>query len=121
MAKQYVGIVDFMSNTIDTLNKDDMDLPIYDADVSKLAKSIGNNGYTFLQINDGTNIELVKAEYVAGDIVLYRGLEETVPTTFPSGSEVRWIMTPGAVRDIICQMDCCPGVNENEPMAMDLG
>lgn len=104
----YKQSVDFISNLTDKFEATDTDLPIFEEHLAKLRNVLGTAGYTFLQIKDGTNIEIIKVKETNGNLSVTRGLEQTTPTTFPKGSCVMWVLTSSAVRDIVCQMDCCP-------------
>lgn len=104
----YKQSVDFISNLTDKFEATDTDLPIFDEHLAKLQNVLGSAGYTYLQIKDGTNIEIIKVQETNGNLSVTRGLEQTTPTTFPKGSCVMWVLTSSAVRDIVCQMDCCP-------------
>lgn len=107
MLQNYVGMVGFKSNLIDKLGSVDADLPIFEEHIAALKRRLGAAGYTYLELRDGYNTEIIKVMSVCGNIEIERGLESTSPHTFPKGSYLGWIMTPGAVRDIVCQMDCC--------------
>lgn len=107
MLQKYVGAVGFKSNLIAKLADADADLPIFEEHIAALKRILGATGYTYLELRDGYNTEIVKVLSVCGNIELERGLEKTSPHTFPKGSYLGWTMTPGAVRDIVCQMDCC--------------
>lgn len=103
--EHYAG---FMSNLTSKLVDIDTDLPIYEQHLSLLRNRLSGDKYTFLKILDGTNIEYVKVINENGALRLERGMELTTPTTFPVGSCVKWELTPTAIRDIVCQMACCP-------------
>lgn len=105
---KYVQVVDFISNLTEKFAKDDRDLPIFAEHLVSLANKLGNGGYTYLQVRDGTNIEIVKVSADNGRLLVTRGQENTEATTFPKGSCIEWKLTTTAVRDIVCQMDCCP-------------
>ena len=104
----YVQIVDFISNLTEKFADVDTDLPIHEQHLSKLRERLGMSNYTFLQIKDGSNVEIIKVSSFGGKLSVTRGLETTVAKTFPKGSCVQHILTSTAVRDIVCQMDCCP-------------
>lgn len=104
---EYVQYAGFISNLTDKLADIDTDLPIHEQHLSSLKARVTPNKYTFLKVIDGTKIEYIKAVNVGGDLHIERGLELTTPTTFPTGSCVKWELTPTAVRDIVCQMPCC--------------
>lgn len=104
----YVQIIDFISNITDKFADTDTDLPLHEEHLAKLRSRLGQSGYTYLQIKDGTNLEVVKVSSVGGSLIVVRGLEQTVAATFPKGSCVQHVLTATAVRDIVCQMDCCP-------------
>lgn len=109
MPVKYIQFVGFNSNTIDKLLDTDLDLPIYEQHLSLLRARLANDGdYTYLVLNDGTQTEAVRVANHGGFLKLLRGLEDTTATSFPAGTCVRWEITPSAVRDIICQMECCP-------------
>lgn len=103
--EQYAG---FISSLTDKLADVDTDLPIHDQHLALLKNRITDGKYTFLKVLDGTHTEYVKVANREGALFLTRGLELTSPHTFPVGSCVKWELTPTAVRDIICQMECCP-------------
>lgn len=103
--EQYAG---FISNLTDKLADIDTDLPIHEQHLALLRSRLNGGKYTFLKILDGTHIEYVKVINQNGNLYLERGKELTTPTTFPVGSCVKWELTPTAVRDIVCQMPCCP-------------
>lgn len=103
--EHYAG---FISNLTDKLADIDTDLPIHEQHLALLKTRLNGGKYTFLKIFDGTKIEYVKVTSVGDNLYLERGKELTTPTTFPVGSCVKWELTPTAVRDIVCQMPCCP-------------
>lgn len=103
--EQYAG---FLSNLTDKLADVDTDLPIHEQHIALLKARLAGGKYTYLKIMDGTSVEYVKVSDQGGKLFLERGLELTTPTTFPIGSCVKWELTPSAIRDIICQMPCCP-------------
>lgn len=103
--EQYAG---FVSNLTDKLADVDTDLPIHEQHLGLLRSRITSGKYTFLKILDGTKTEYVKLINNGGRLYIERGFELTTPTTFPVGSCVKWELTPTAVRDIVCQMPCCP-------------
>lgn len=105
MYEHYAG---FISNLTDKLVDIDTDLPIHEQHLAALKVRLNGDKYTFLRIFDGTKTEYVKVINQDGNLYLERGMERTNPTTFPVGSCVKWEITPTAVRDIICQMPCCP-------------
>lgn len=105
---KYVQVAGFRSQLVDKLADVDTDLPIFEQHLTQLRNRLSANGdYTFLKVLDGTNIEYIRVENNDG-LLVTRGLEQTNPTTFPVGSCVSWELTPTAVRDIVCQMPCCP-------------
>ena len=108
MMSKYVQIVDFISNLVEKYERDDRDLPVFEEHLATLRNKLGTNGYTYLQVRDGTNIEIVKVSASNGTLLVTRGQENTTATAFPKGSCVEWKLTTSAVRDIVCQMDCCP-------------
>lgn len=103
--EHYAG---FISNLTEKLADVDRDLPIHEEHLGLLKSRLTDNKYTFLKILDGTHIEYIKVSNHQGSLSVERGLELTEPRTFPVGSCVMWKLTPTAVRDIICQMECCP-------------
>ena len=105
---KYKSAAGFISNLTAKLGDNDKDLPVFEEHLGILKSKLGSNGYSFLEIFDGTQLEIVKVSIVSGSLFLERGMEETNPQTFPVGSCVKWVLTPQAVRDIICQMECCP-------------
>lgn len=103
--EQFAG---FMTNLTDKLADVDTDLPIHEQHIAQLKLRITDGKYTYLKIQDGTNTEYIKVTNVGGSLTVERGLELTSPASFPVGSCVKWELTPSAIRDIICQMPCCP-------------
>lgn len=106
---RYVQFAGFNSNTTDKLLDTDLDLPVYEQHLSLLRQRINADGdYTYLVLNDGTQTEVVQLTNHGGFLKLTRALENTTASSFPTGTCVRWEITPAAVRDIVCQMECCP-------------
>ena len=87
---KYVQVVDFISNLTEKYTKDDRDLPIFPEHLVALTNKLGNGGYTYLQLRDGTNIEIVKVFASDGKLLVTRGQENTEATTFPKGSCIEW-------------------------------
>lgn len=108
MSKTYEQHAGFISNLTEKLGDNDHDLPIFEEHLAMLKKRLNKNKYTFLKLIDGTHVEYIKVSDVNGSLMIERGLELTKPRTFPKGSCVKWELTPTAVRDIVCQMPCCP-------------
>lgn len=108
MANTYEQYAGFISSLTAKLADIDTDLPIHDQHLALLKQRLTDGKYTYLKILDGTKVEYIKVTNTNGSISIERGLEMTNPTTFPVGSCVKWELTPMAVRDIICQMPCCP-------------
>jgi hypothetical protein len=107
MAK-YVQVLDFVSNLTEKYEDTDIDLPVYPEHVAMLKQRLGSDGYTYLQLRDGYNTEVIKVAIVSGNLIVTRGVELTKAKVFPKGSLINWVMTSSAVRDIVCQMPCCP-------------
>lgn len=103
--EHYAG---FSSNLVDKLADIDTDLPIHEQHLALLKHRLSGEKYTFLKVYDGTKVEYIKVVNSDGRLYLERGMELTTPSTFPVGSCVKWELTPTAVRDIVCQMPCCP-------------
>lgn len=104
----YAPVVSFSVNTVVKLSDIDTDAPIADDKLAVLLSSVPVGAHTYLSICDGVNTEIVKASNVYGKIVFERGQELTSAHTFPVGSVIEHVMTPSAIREIVCQMDCCP-------------
>ena len=102
----YTHYAGFLSNLIEKLGDADTDLPIHEQHLAMLKARVTPSKYTFLKILDGTEVEYIKVVNEGGHLRIERGFELTGRTTFPSAS--KWELTPTAVRDIICQMECCP-------------
>lgn len=106
---RYVQFVGFNSNTTEKLLDTDLDLPVYEQHLSLLRARLANDGdYTYLVLFDGTQTEAVQITNHGGFLKLTRAVENTTASSFPTGTCVRWELTPAAVRDIVCQMECCP-------------
>lgn len=105
---KYVHLAGFISNLVDKLGDNDRDLPIHEQHLAFIRQRVVDGTYTYLKLLDGTNVEYVLVSNTGGAVSIERGKELTTPNTFPEGSCVKWELTPSAVRDIICQMDCCP-------------
>lgn len=105
----YIQIIDFNSKLIEKLDKVDTDLPVFEEHLSKLKSRLGDKNHTYLIIKDGSlNSEIIKVLTQDGKLSIIRGLEQTDATTFPKGACVTHILTSTAVREIVCQMECCP-------------
>lgn len=107
MNATYEQFAGFISNLVEKYADVDTDLPIHEQHIAALRNRITDGKYTHLKLFDGTNIEYIKVSNTGGALVVERGIELTTPKTFPVGSCVKWELTPTAVRDIICQMECC--------------
>lgn len=105
---KYQHLAGFMSNLTAKLADIDTDLPIHEQHISVIKKVLNTDKYTYLKLFDGTKVEYIKALNLGGKVHIERGLELTEPTSFPVGTCVKWELTPMAVRDIVCQMPCCP-------------
>jgi hypothetical protein len=106
---RYIQFAGFNSNTTDKLLDTDLDLPVYEQHLALLRKRLAADGdYTYLVLFDGTQTEVVQLTNHGGSLKLTRALEDTPAQSFPTGTCVRWEITPAAVRDIVCQMECCP-------------
>lgn len=103
--KQFAG---FISNLNDKYADVDTDLPLPEQHIAALKNRLGSDGYTFLKLYDGTQVEYIEVRSQGGALFVRRGVELTQSRTFPVGSCVKWELTPTAVRDIVCQMECCP-------------
>lgn len=105
--EKYEHYAGFITNLTDKFADVDSDLPIHEQHLAQLKNRITDGKYTFLKILDGTHTEYIKVSNRGGALFVGRGFELTAPKTFPIGSCVKWELTPTAVRDIICQMECC--------------
>ena len=104
----YTALVSFSVNTTGKLADIDTDLPIADDKLSIMLTNLPEGAHTYLSVCDGFNTEIIKATNMYGRINVERGQELTEARTFPVGSVIEYIMTPTAIREIVCQMDCCP-------------
>lgn len=104
----YASAIAFSVNTTDKLSDIDTDLPIADDKLAILLTNVPEGSHTYLSVCDGFNTEVIKANNVYGKISIERGQELTEAHSFPTGSVIEHIMTPSAIREIVCQMDCCP-------------
>lgn len=55
--------------------------------------AILQDGYSFLLIDDGSRVELVKASAFGTQVKIERGIGTTEPRDFPAGVCVKWILT----------------------------
>lgn len=104
----YSAAVAFSVNTTAKLDAIDTDLPIADDKLALLLLALPEGHHTFLSVCDNFSTEIIKATNSYGRIVIERGQELTEAHTFPLGSVVEHVLTPSAIRDIVCQMECCP-------------
>lgn len=105
---KYVHLAGFISNLTEKLTDNDRDLPIHEQHLAFIRQRVQPGQYTYLKLLDGTVVEYIMVSNTGGAISIDRGKELTTPATFPVGTCVKWELTPEAVRDIICQMECCP-------------
>lgn len=105
---KYTHYAGFISKLTDKFADVDTDLPIFEQHLSALKQRLGDGGYTYLKLLDGTYVEYIKVINQNGGLFVERGQEMTQARTFPIGTCVKWELTPQAVQDIICQMECCP-------------
>lgn len=103
----YVAAVAFSVNTTDKLSDIDTDMPIADDKLALLLTAVPEGSHTYLSVCDGFNTEVIKASNIYGKISIERGQELTNAHTFPIGSVIEHVMTPSAIREIVCQMECC--------------
>lgn len=101
----------FSAYTSAVMQAGDNYLPLCASAESDLVKLLGEDGYTYLSILDDTNMEAVKVTNDHGTLVVERGLEGTKAVTHPSGSCVKSVspVVLAAVKDLICNYDCCSG------------
>lgn len=107
-AMPYTAAVSFSVNLTGKLADIDTDLPIADDKLAELLTAIPAGSFSYMRLCDGFGIEIVKVSNIHGNIRLERGQELTAARTFPSGSVIEHVMTPEAIRNIVCQMECCP-------------
>lgn len=100
----------FSVNTTAVLADIDTDLPIADDKIAILLAAVPEGSHTYLRVTDGFNTEVLKVSNIYGKITTERGQELTSAHTFPTGSVIEHVMTPSAIRDIVCQMECCPQI-----------
>lgn len=108
LADMYEQFAGFKSELTATYADVDTDLPIHEQHLAALAKRLGKDKHTYLKLSDGTNIEFIQVLGTKDGITVKRGQEHTEAVTFPRGTCVSWELTQAAVREIVCQMDCCP-------------
>jgi hypothetical protein len=82
-------------------------LPLANGDAGSLATKIGATGHAWLTISDPIGAEVVKASVFNGQILIERGQDGSTARVFPAGSCVDARMTSAAVKDLICNYDCC--------------
>lgn len=66
--------------------------------------------FTYLTIDDGVNIEVVRAYNDAGEILIERGYGDSDPSSFPAGSCVKFKINGDWIRDFVCSLpkECKP-------------
>jgi hypothetical protein len=101
------NLVGFSSTLQTKYNDTDDDLPIAVQHLDKLMDALKEGDHTYLVIEDGAYVEVIRVSGTCSTIVIDRGLDGTVARTFPRGSCVSFAMTPSAVKDLVCETDCC--------------
>lgn len=104
---RYNHLAGFITNLTDKLADVDTDLPIPEQHIAFIKSRLADGEHTHLRIFDGTQIEYVKLTNTGGNLRLTRGVELSLPRTFPVGSCVKWELVPDDIFNIICQMPCC--------------
>lgn len=104
----YSAAVAFSVNLTAKFADIDTDLPIADDKMAVLLATLPQGHHTYLSICDNFNVEIVMVSNNYGKLIVERGQELTEAHTFPIGSVVEHVITPSAIRDIVCQMECCP-------------
>lgn len=79
-------------------------LPISAEDTINLLARLENEGdYTYMSLQDGRSIEVIKVQNYCGRLLITRGLEGTRTLSFRCDTCLEHIITPTAVREYVCQ------------------
>lgn len=106
------------------LESSDVGLPVSaQATADLLALLPEEDDYTYLTIMSDVDMETVRVRNDHGTLVLERGLENTKPSAHPYGSCVRTVSPTlvAAVKDLVCNYQCCEGPCQCTPVAYSGG
>lgn len=101
----YIPLAGFVARLQGGILPSTRHLPLSEAAYQTLLDTLGDGGYSFLEIRDGNAAEVVKVRNVCGKIVIDRGAEETSPLAFRCGIGVAFTLTAQGVKDAVCQMN----------------
>jgi hypothetical protein len=98
----------FSSELADAITKTQGTFTLSDSATTKLKTLLGESDHTYLMINDGVNVEVVKVEVVMDELVITRKGGGS-SFAFPKGSCVTFQMTDDYIKDFVCSLeDCLP-------------
>jgi hypothetical protein len=104
-----VSFTGFATTLSAPMTRDQLDLSLTPAITAWLIDRLGTDGYAYLTISDSLGAEVVKVSTYGGALVVDRHQNDTAPRAFPKGACVDARMTEAAVKDLICNYDCCAG------------
>lgn len=94
--QKYLWLHGYRSRLVKSINQETGLLPV--ANAHDLWKQLAN-GYTLLTVSDGAFTEIIRVEQFGTQIKMYRGQENTTPTSFPAGACVMWEVNKSAVQN----------------------
>lgn len=105
MIKELTGYSQVLTSKLD---KADIVLPVGGDYLIEALPEAGD--YTYLTIDDGVNIEVVRVYNDAGEILVQRGYGDSNPTSFPAGSCVSFKINGAWIADFVCSLpkECKP-------------
>lgn len=102
----YQPLAGFFTALVRGLSVDAVHLPITADKYRWLAHRLTDH-HSYLLLQDGRAVEVVKVRGVCGKLVLDRAAERTVAKPFPCGAAVLFVPTMQGVRDMVCEMKDC--------------
>jgi hypothetical protein len=102
-ATEYTPLYGWCSFLTEDLAIDSCQLAIPHQVGTKLCHLLSDTGYTYLTLTDGTCFEVVKVYQKGGYLLLERGIENTIPTHWVCGTDIRWGWTKKAIQS--CSSD----------------
>lgn len=105
MIKELTGYSQVLT---DKLDSNSITLPVDNEYLLAALPEVGD--FTYLTIDDGMNIEVVRAYNDAGEILIQRGYGDSNPTSFPAGSCVSFKINGAWIADFVCSLpkECKP-------------
>lgn len=105
----YSGLQCWQATLTGPLAQDGVSPALPPGPASILCAVLGNGAHTYLMLTaPGLGCEIVKATCSFGVVLLDRAQDGTAAHAWPQGSCIEWLLTGGAVKELIAQTEACP-------------